>query len=135
MVYITRIEKFSASHRLYNPNLSEEENFNIYGKCANKNGHGHNYTLEITLKGEIDPKTGYLFDLSLLKKIIKQHIIDKVDHKHLNYDVDFLQNIIPTTENLAVAFWQILSQHLPKNLLYSVKVYETENNIAEYRGE
>jgi 6-pyruvoyltetrahydropterin/6-carboxytetrahydropterin synthase len=114
MVYITRIEKFSASHRLYNPNLSEEENFNIYGKCANKNGHGHNYTLEITLKGEIDPKTGYLFDLSLLKKIIKQHIIDKVDHKHLNYDVDFLQNIIPTTENLAVAFWQILSQHLPK---------------------
>lgn len=135
MIYITRVEKFSSAHRLYNPELTEEENFEIYGKCANKNGHGHNYVLEVTLKGEIDPKTGYVYDLSKLKKIIKEKIIDKVDHKHLNYDVDFLAGINPTTENLAVAFWKILSESLPKGLLYSVKVYETENNIAEYRGE
>ncbi len=135
MIYLTRKEVFSASHKLYNPELSEEQNYEIYDKCANKHGHGHNYVIEVTIAGEIDPRTGYLFDLKLLKQIIRDEIISKVDHKHLNYDVDFLSGVIPTAENLVVAFWNKLKDRIPVGILYSVKLHETENNMVEYKGE
>ncbi len=135
MIYLTRKEVFSASHKLYNPVLSEEQNYEIYDKCANKHGHGHNYVIEVTIAGEIDPKTGYLFDLKLLKQIIRDEIISKVDHKHLNYDVDFLSGVIPTAENLVVAFWNKLKDKIPVGILYSVTLHETENNKVEYKGD
>lgn len=134
MIYITRREVFSASHRLFNPAFSDEENHRIFDKCSNFYGHGHNYVLEVVVAGEIDPATGYLIDLKILKDIIRKNIIDKVDHKHLNYDVDFLNGIIPTAENLAVAFWNQLCDKISSGRLYSVKLYETENNYVEYKG-
>lgn len=134
MIYLTRREVFSASHKLYNPQLTEEQNYDIYDKCANKHGHGHNYVIEVTIAGDIDPHTGYLFDLKLLKRIIREEIIAKVDHKHLNYDVDFLSGVIPTAENLVVAFWNQLKDRIPVGILFSVKLHETENNMVEYRG-
>lgn len=135
MIYITRREIFSASHLLYNSELSKEENELIYDKCANPNGHGHNYILEITVAGEIDSKTGYLIDLKELKKIIRENVISKVDHKHLNYDVEFLNGIIPTAENIAISIWNELVSKISKGKLYSVKLSETENNFVEYKGE
>ncbi len=134
MIYVTRREVFSASHRLYNSNLKDEENNILFGKCNNINGHGHNYELEVTICGEIDPKTGYLIDLKLLKQIINVNVINKVDHKNLNLDVDFLLGIIPTTENIAVAIWGELESRIPTGKLYSVKLRETENNFIEYKG-
>jgi 6-pyruvoyltetrahydropterin/6-carboxytetrahydropterin synthase len=135
MVYVTRRATFSASHRLYNPNLSEEKNFEVFGKCANPNGHGHNYVLEVTVGGEPNSETGYVIDLSKLKLIIKQEILDKVDHKHLNHDVEFLRGVIPTAENIVKAFWAILAPRIPEGKLVSLRLHETENNIVEYRGE
>lgn len=135
MVYVTRREVFSASHRLHNPELTDEENCEIFGKCNNANGHGHNYTLEVTVAGEIDTKTGYLIDLKILKDIIREHATEKVDHKHLNSDVDFMQGVIPTAENIAIGIWKQLEDKIPNGRLYSVKIYETENNYAEYKGE
>lgn len=135
MVYVTRRETFSSSHRLYNPEFSEGDNNKIFGKCNNPNGHGHNYVLEVIVAGEVDPKTGYVIDLKDLKKIIKENVIKKVDHKHLNLDVDFMKNLIPTAENIAIGIWGELVNKIPVGKLYSVKVYETENNYAEYKGE
>ena len=137
MLYITRKVTFSAAHRLHNPELSDDENKNIYGECNNPNGHGHNYTLEVTVKGKIPKKTGMIIDLKDLKKIITENIIEKVDHKFLNYDVPFMQNIIPTAENLVVEFWKILEGVLLENNaeLYELKLYETDNNIVIYRGD
>ncbi|GBD06002.1 6-carboxy-5,6,7,8-tetrahydropterin synthase [bacterium HR20] len=135
MVYITRRATFSASHRLHNPLLSDADNERIYDKCNNPRGHGHNYVLEVTVRGVPDPTTGYVLDLKLLRDIIEEHIIAKVDHRHLNEDVDFLRGIIPTAENLAWAFWRILEPHIPAGTLHSIKVYESENNFVEYRGE
>lgn len=135
MIYITRREVFSAAHRLYNPTFSEEKNQQIYDKCNNPNWHGHNYILEVTVCGLPDPETGYLIDLKELKRIIREQIISKVDHKNLNLDVDFLRGVIPTVENLAVAFWHQLEDKLPNCKLYKIKLYETENNVVEYFGE
>lgn len=135
MVYITRREVFSASHRLYNPAFSDEQNEAVYGKCSNSNGHGHNYILEVVIKGEINPETGYLIDLKDLKKIVRDTVVDKLDHKNLNQDVDFLKNVIPSSENIVVAIWNQLTSRIPAGELYSVKIYETENNYVEYRGE
>lgn len=135
MIYVSRRETFSASHRLHNPILSGEENIKIFGKCNSPNGHGHNYILEIVIAGEINPQTGYLIDLKMLKDIIRKNIIDKVDHKNLNYDVDFLTGIITTTENMAVAIWKELENKIPAGKLFAVKIAETENNFFEYRGE
>lgn len=135
MVYVTRRESFSSAHRLNNPNLSVDENKMIFGKCNNPNGHGHNYVLEVVVAGSIDPVTGYVFDLKKLKQIMTENIIAKVDHKNLDLDVDFLKGVISTTENLAVAFWQQLVDKIPSGKLYSVKLYETENNYIEYKGE
>lgn len=135
MIYVSRREVFSASHRLHNTELSDEENQRIFGKCNNPNGHGHNYILEVVVAGEIDPKTGYVVDLKLLKTVIIENIVKKVDHKHLNYDVDFLKGINPTTENVAIGIWNQLVDKIPGGKLYSIKLHETENNFIEYRGE
>lgn len=136
LCYLTRRATFSASHRLYSQHLSEEENLELFGKCARENGHGHNYTLEVTVKGEVDPKTGGLvMNIETLKNIIEKTVIHKVDHWHLNHDVPPFDKIIPTVENMAIIFWEWLEASLPKNKLYEIKLWETENNIATYRGE
>ena len=135
MIYVTRREVFSASHKLHNPKLSEEENKKIFGKCNNDYGHGHNYVLEVVVAGEVNPKTGYVIDLKELKRIIIENVISKVDHKHFNYDVDFMKGVNPTSENIAIAIWNQLVDKIPAGKLYSVKLYETENNYIEYRGK
>ncbi|GER82614.1 MAG: 6-carboxytetrahydropterin synthase [Thermogemmatispora sp.] len=134
-VYLTRRASFSASHRLWSEALSERENWELYGKCANPNGHGHNYTLEVTLRGEPDPHTGMLMNLAELREIMHREIVDQVDHRHLNYDVPWLRESIPTTENLVIKFWERLEAALPPGLLYEVRLIETDNNSASYRGE
>ena len=135
MVYITRRETFSAAHRLYQSGLSDEENFELFGKCSNPNWHGHNYTLEVVVAGEINPATGFVIDIKVLKEIIYKYVISKVDHKNLNVDTDFMQGVIPTSENIIMAIWKQLENRIPNGKLFSVKLYETENNYFEYRGE
>lgn len=135
MVYITRRETFAAAHRLFKAGLSDEENFELFGKCSNPQWHGHNYTLEVVVSGNTDPETGFVMDLKELKKIIHKYIIDKVDHKNLNLDTDFMKGIIPTSENICIAIWKQLQDKIPAGKLYAVKLYETENNYFEYRGE
>ena len=131
--YLSRRETFSASHRLLSQGLSEKENRDLFGKCFHPNGHGHNYEMEVTLRGEVDPGTGLLMNLEDLKNIIRKEVIEKVDHKYLNLDVEEFKNINPTAEMMAVVFFQWLSKKVP--LLYEVKVRETENNVAYFRGE
>jgi 6-pyruvoyltetrahydropterin/6-carboxytetrahydropterin synthase len=135
MVYVTRKVHFSAAHRLCNPTFTDEKNEAIFDKCNNPNGHGHNYTLEVTVRGIPDPETGYVIDLKLLRDIVEKEIIDKVDHKHLNYDVEFLHGIIPTAENIAIVFWEIIERNLPIGELHSVKLFESDSNFVEYFGE
>ncbi|MBA4406697.1 6-pyruvoyl tetrahydrobiopterin synthase [bacterium] len=135
MILVTRREVFSSSHRLYNPNFSDEENEKVFGKCSNLNGHGHNYVLEVVVSGEIDPQTGYLIDLKVLKEIILENVIKRVDHKNLNLDVDFLIGKIPTAENIAVGIWNQLVGKIPSGKLHAIKLYETENNYVEYKGK
>jgi len=135
MVYITRRITFSAAHRLFNPTLTDSENELIYDKCNNINYHGHNYHLEVTVKGIPNPKTGYLIDLKLLKKIIHDEIFMHVDHKNLNLDVPFLTGVITSVENLIAIFWDILKDKLPSGELHKIKIWETENNMVEYFGE
>lgn len=136
MMYITRRERFSAAHKQWNPDLSESENKKLFGQCSNFNFHGHNYELFVTIKGEIDPKSSYVMDIKLLSKIIKEEILDFVDHKNLNIDVDFLKGINPTSENLVLHFWMRLNPII-KNYdcqLHCIKLVETENNFIEYYG-
>jgi len=135
MVYVTRKMHFSAAHRLFNPTFSHEKNEKIFDKCNNPLGHGHNYTLEVTVKGIPDPETGYVIDLKKLRDIIEVFVVDKVDHKHLNYDVDFLRGIIPTAENLAICFWSILESKIPSGTMHSIKLFESDQNFVEYFGE
>lgn len=135
MIYVTRKAHFSASHRLYNPTFTDERNEEVFDKCNNYFGHGHNYYLEVTVKGLPDPETGYVIDLKDLKKILDEKVVDLVDHKHLNFDVDFLRGIIPTVENLCVAFWRQLENNLPSGELHSIKLWESDQNVAEYFGE
>jgi 6-pyruvoyltetrahydropterin/6-carboxytetrahydropterin synthase len=132
MLYITRKEHFSASHMLNNPKISKKRNEEIFGKC--NNFHGHNYYLEVTLCGEPDKDSGYVFDLKKLSKVISKEILLKVDHKYLN-EVEMFKGINPTTENMAKIFWDILKPKLKSKTaqLYSIKIYETEKNIIEYR--
>lgn len=136
MFYITRRERFSAAHKLWNNTLSDEENDAIFDKCAYPNFHGHNYILYVTVCGDIDKKSGYVMDAKVLKKIIYSKILDKVDHRNLNMDVDFLKDINPTSENLLLKFWEELEPEINNNKrkLYKLKLYETENNITEYYG-
>jgi 6-pyruvoyltetrahydropterin/6-carboxytetrahydropterin synthase len=135
LAYLTRKTTFSASHRMHNPELSDQENREIFGKCNNPNGHGHNYTLEVTVKGEIDPRTGMVMSLAELKRVIEEAVIQPMDHRHLNLDVPAMQGINPTAENLAVVFWGLLEQRLPPGSLVEVRLHETENNLVAYRGE
>ncbi len=135
MVYLTRRTTFSASHRLWSSQLSEEENYAVYDKCANPNGHGHNYVLEVTVRGNVDPRTGMVLNLTDMKRITNEQVINWVDHKHLNYDVPWLEGVIPTAEMLAIKFWERLEREFPEGLLYEVSLHETENNSAVYRGE
>lgn len=134
-VYVTRRMHFSAAHRLHSEQLSDEENEQVYGLCNNPLGHGHNYDVEITVAGEPDPVTGMVIDLKDLKDVVQRAIIDKMDHKHLNLQVDFMKDIVPTAENIAIAIWRQLEGHLPSGELYEIKLYETPRNIAVYRGE
>jgi 6-pyruvoyltetrahydropterin/6-carboxytetrahydropterin synthase len=135
IVRVTRRLHFSAGHRLHNPKLSDEENREIYGLCNNPSGHGHNYGLEVTLRGEVDPKTGYVFDLKRLREMVEEAVLEDVDHANLNVDVPWLEGIIPTAENIAVQVWRRLTEVLPDGMLERVVVSESERNLAEYRGE
>lgn len=136
MIYITRKEHFNAAHKLARKDWSDDRNLEVFGKCANPNWHGHNYQLFVTVKGEINPDTGFLVDLKWLKAIINTHVIDKVDHKNLNLDVDFMKDKLASTENLAIAIWDILLPYITENgaQLHCIKIYETENNFVEYFG-
>ena len=133
--YVYRRAHFSASHRLFDAKLSDEKNAEIFGGCSNPNGHGHNYQLEVCIAGIPNPATGFVMDLKKLKKIMQENFLDKVDHKNLNVDVDFLSGINPTTENIAIAAWKQIVPHIVEGTLYSIRLYETENNFAEYKGE
>lgn len=135
LVYVTRKAHFNAAHRLHNPNKSDAWNRDMFGKCNNPNWHGHNYILEVTVAGEPDPDTGYVIDLGQLKKVMAERVVDKVDHANLNIDVDFMAGIMPSTENFVVAIWQQLEGALPAGKLHCIRLYETERNMAEYRGE
>jgi len=135
MIYVTRRETFNSAHRVYNPKLSNEENFKVFGNCSNPNWHGHNYVLEVVVAGEVNPETGYVIDLKILKKIIRENVIEKVDHKNLNLEVDFMKDIQPSAENIAIQIWKQLVEQIPSGRLFSVKLYETENNYFEYKGE
>ena len=126
---------FSAAHRLNNPNYDAEWNRRTYDKCDNPRGHGHNYTLQVSVKGKIDPATGMVIDLKKLKEVVRQRVIDRVDHTNLNEDVDFLPGVIPTAENLARAFWQQLAGAIAEGELFEVALQETEKNSVVYRGE
>ncbi|MBM3439930.1 MAG: 6-carboxytetrahydropterin synthase [Bacteroidetes bacterium] len=135
MVYLTRIEHFNAAHRLYNPNWTDEQNEQVFGKCANQNWHGHNYELLVTIRGEADPDTGFFFDVKQLSQLIHTHVIDALDHKNLNLDVPFLKGKMCSTENLAIAIWDRLAPHLPAGVaLHCVKLYETPRIYVEYFG-
>jgi 6-pyruvoyltetrahydropterin/6-carboxytetrahydropterin synthase len=132
LFYVTRRERFCASHTLGNERFSRERNLEVFGACATL--HGHNYEMEVTVAGEVQEETGEVVDLKKLKELIRSEIIRKVDHRHLNTDVDFLQGINPTVENLVRAFWNILEPKIPSGALYSIRLRETENNVVEYRG-
>lgn len=137
MVLVTRKTHFNAAHRLHNPSKSDEWNKKTFGKCNHPNWHGHNYVMEVTVAGEPNPETGFIIDLSDLKQIIEEKIVEPCDHKNLNLDVPFLEGILPSSENLAKAFYNELKEEVEEassegGVLYSVKLYETERNIAEY---
>ncbi len=137
MVLVTRKTHFNAAHRLHNPSKSDEWNKKTFGKCNHPNWHGHNYVMEVTVAGEPSPETGFIIDLSDLKQIIEEKIVEPCDHKNLNLDVPFLEGILPSSENLVKAFYKELKEEVEEassegGVLYSVKLYETERNIAEY---
>lgn len=136
MVFITRRERFNAAHKVERPDWSAEKNKEVFGKCANPNWHGHNYELFVTVKGKVDPETGFVVNLKTLSNIIKNEITDKVDHQNLNLDVEFMKGIMASTENLAIQIFKILDPHV-KSLgaeLHSIKLHESENNFVEYFG-
>jgi 6-pyruvoyltetrahydropterin/6-carboxytetrahydropterin synthase len=130
-VAVSRRETFNAAHQLCNPDLSPEENARLFGKCANL--HGHNYTLEVVVAGEVDPRSGYVQDLKALSDLMRREIIQHVDHRNLNSDVAWLSGLIPTAEVLATVFWERLDPHLPDGALKTVRLWETDKNWAECR--
>jgi 6-pyruvoyltetrahydropterin/6-carboxytetrahydropterin synthase len=134
IVSITRLVRFNAAHRVFNPVLSDEENNRLFGKCNNPNWHGHNYTLEVTVEGEVDPKTGFVVNLADVKKVVEREIVDVVDHKNLNLDVPFMAGTIPSTENLVLACWRLLAPKVAPARLAKLKLWETENHYVEYDG-
>ena len=136
-IHITRRERFCAAHKLWREEWSEEENFETFGKCSNPNWHGHNYHLHVTVKGEVDEKTGFVVDLRLLSNILKDKVVDKLDHKNVNLDVDFMLGKMSSTENIAIAIWDEIQPDIDKLgcELHCIKLQETENNYVEYYGE
>lgn len=135
LVYLTRRCEFSAAHYYHNPEFSAEENQRIFGKCNNRNGHGHNYTLEVTVKGKVDPRSGFVVDLKQLKDAMTREVLDAMDHRHLNLEVPEFRDRIPTTENLAIAVWQRLQPKLEVAQLHRVRVYEMPDLFVDYYGE
>ncbi len=135
MILLTRKAEFSAAHYYWNDEFSAEENARIFGKCANRNGHGHNYTLEVTVEGEVDPVSGFVVDLKWLRDVIEKEVIKVYDHRHLNLEVPEFQKTIPTTENIAIAIWKRLEPNLTGAKLHRVRVYEMPELFADYYGE
>jgi 6-pyruvoyltetrahydropterin/6-carboxytetrahydropterin synthase len=136
MVYLTRNEHFNAAHKLYNPAWSYERNEEVFGKCANENWHGHNYELQVTVRGRPDPETGFVFDVKKLSNIINEQVIEKIDHRNLNVDVEFMKDKLCSTENLVIGIWNQLIPHLPGNVeLHCIRLYETPRIFVEYYGE
>lgn len=135
MVYLTRIEHFNAAHKLYNPNWTKEKNDEIFGKCANENWHGHNFELYVTIKGQPDPDTGFIYDAKKLGAIVQEKVVEKLDHRNLNMDVDFMQGKLCSIENLVVGIWNELEPYLPASIeLHCLKLVETSKIYVEYYG-
>ncbi|HCK22221.1 MAG TPA: hypothetical protein DHW15_08680 [Bacteroidetes bacterium] len=135
MVYLTRKEHFNAAHRLHNANWSEEKNTAVFGRCANKNWHGHNYDVYVTVKGEPDPDTGFIMNAKELSSLIQREIVHRFDHMNLNMDTPFFQDIQPSTENFVKVMWSLLEPHIKGCRLHSIRLQETENIYCEYFGE
>jgi 6-pyruvoyltetrahydropterin/6-carboxytetrahydropterin synthase len=133
-IAVYRKEHFNAAHRLHNPNWSDEKNQEVFGKCNNPNFHGHNYELIVKLLGPVDPDTGYVFDMKVLSDLIKEHVLEKFDHKNLNLDTDEFKRLNPTAENIAVVIWNILRKKIDKKYELTIRLYETERNFVEYDG-
>ncbi len=135
IVTVTRRLLFNAAHRVHNPALSAEENIRQFGKCNNPHGHGHNYTLEVSVKGEIDPVTGYVIDLGQLRDLTEEYVVNVTDHRHFNFDVPYMTGINPTSENIIVGMWKVLEPLVTPGKLLRLRLWETENNYVEYEGE
>lgn len=134
-VTVTRRLQFNAAHRVHNPQLSDEENARLFGKCNNPNGHGHNYMLDVSVRGLIDHRTGYVIDLSVLKRIVEERVVSKIDHRHFNLDVEFMRGVNPTSENIIVALWRELEPAVRPGTLVRLVLWETTNNYVEYTGD
>ncbi|MBL0169110.1 MAG: four helix bundle protein [Gemmatimonadaceae bacterium] len=135
LVTVTRVLRFNAAHRVHNPALSDEENARLFGKCNNPNWHGHNYRLEVAVKGSIDERTGYVIDLGYLRDIVDREVIEKTDHRNFNIDVEYTHGIIPTTENIVVAMWRVIAPAVAPAQLVRLRLWETDQNYAEYEGD
>lgn len=136
MIYITRRERFNAAHRLYRKDYDDQKNYEVFGPCSNPNWHGHNYVMWVTIKGELNPETGFLVNLKKVSKILKEKVVEKLDHKNMNTEVDFMKGRFASTENLAIAIWEQIDQPIRElgAQLYCIKISETENNFVEYYG-
>ena len=136
MIYITRREHFNAAHRLFRPDFNDEKNLQVFGKCSNPNWHGHNYTLFVTVRGEVDPSTGFLVNLKDLSALIETQVLEKLDHRNINLEVNFMEGKLASTENLAIGIWNQLAKPIADigASLHCIKLYETENNYVEYYG-
>jgi 6-pyruvoyltetrahydropterin/6-carboxytetrahydropterin synthase len=136
MLYLTRRETFNAGHRLFRQDWSDEENNRVYGKCSNPHWHGHNYVLYVTVKGNLNPETGFVINLKVLSRVIREYVTEKIDHMNINTQVDFMKGKLASTENLAMAIWDVIDPHIRKLgiELHCVKLVETENNYIEYYG-
>jgi len=135
VVTVTRVLRFNAAHRVHNPALSDEENTRLFGKCNNPNWHGHNYKLEVSVRGPIDETSGYVIDLGVLRAVVERDVVDLTDHRNFNIDVPYTQGIIPTTENVVVAMWRVLAPGVAPGQLVRLRLWETENNYVDYAGE
>lgn len=134
-VTVTRRLTFNAAHRLHNPALSEEENARLFGKCNSPNWHGHNYRLDVSVSGEIDERSGYVMDLKLLRDLVEELVVEPMDHRNLNVDVEFMRGVIPTAENIVVACWRVLAPAVQPARLARLTLWETDNNYVEYEGQ
>jgi 6-pyruvoyltetrahydropterin/6-carboxytetrahydropterin synthase len=133
-VVVTRRMHFNAAHRVHNPALSEEENERLFGRCNNPNWHGHNYVLDVSVAGPVQSHTGYVMDLAALKRVVQEALIEKVDHRNFNLDVDFMRGVIPTAENIVVGCWRVLAPRVAPARLVRLVLWETPNNYVEYEG-